>query len=170
MQTTITLENGQEIKIDNNLAWLMEYQNQFGEDILPTLMPLLLSLTDLLGGLAEMGVDFNQMDVNEIMRVFGTEAAMDAGVKLATFRTTDIINIVWSLAKAADNTIEPPTKWIRQFDNGFPLDIILPEAGMSIAKGVMSSKNFERLTAAVEKMKKNAAGQPKKKSGKKTKK
>ena len=49
MQTTITLENGQEIKIDNNLAWLMEYQNQFGEDILPTLMPLMLSFTDLLG-------------------------------------------------------------------------------------------------------------------------
>lgn len=160
MQSLITLENGQEIKIDNNLAWLMEYQNQFGEDILPTLMPLLLSLTDLLGGLAEQGVDFEKLDVNDIMQVFRSEAAMEAGIKLATFRTTDVINIVWSLAKAADDTIEPPKKWIRQFDS-FPLDIILPEAGMAVAKGVMSSKNFERLTEALKAMKKKSSRQPK---------
>ena len=161
MQTIITLENGQEIKIDNNLAWLMEYQAQFGEDILPTLMPLMLSFTDLLGGLADQGVDFDKMDVNDILRIFKTEAAMDAGIKLASFRTTDVINIIWALAKAADDTIEPPAKWIRQFDNGFPLDIILPKIAENVAKGVMSSKNLERLTASWSKL------QPKRKTTKK---
>lgn len=162
MQEIITLENGQEIKIDNNLAWLMEYQNQFGEDILPTLMPLLLSLTDLLGGLADQGVDFDDFGVNEIMKVFKSEAAIEAGIKLATFRATDVINIVWALAKAADDKIEPPTKWIRQFDDGFPLDIILPKTGLAVAKGVMSSKNFERLTEATKALKEKTALQPKK--------
>lgn len=169
MQSLITLENGQEIKIDNNLAWLIEYQNQFGEDILPTLMPLLLSFTDLIGGLAEQGVDFNDIGVNDIMKILNSEAAMDAGIKLSTFKTTDIINIVWALAKAADDKIEPPTKWIRQFDEGFPLDIILPEVGMAVAKGVMSSKNLKRLTEAVKTIRESRALQPKKGTKKKTK-
>lgn len=169
MQSIITLENGQEIKIDNNLAWLMEYQNQFGEDILPTLMPLLLSFTDLIGGLAEQGVNFDDFGVNDIMKIFNSEAAMDAGIKLSTFKTTDIINIVWALAKAADDKIEPPKKWIRQFDEGFPMDIILPQAGAAVAKGVMSSKNFERLTEAMKRNKASNALQPKKNTKKKSK-
>ena len=152
MQKIITLENGQEIKIDNNLAWLMEYQNQFGEDILPTLMPLFLSFTDLLGGLADQGVDFDNIEINDILRLFKTEAALDAGIKLSTFKTTDAINIVWALAKAADEKIDPPMKWIRQFESGFPLDVILPQVISAVASGVMSSKNLERLTAALGKL------------------
>ena len=148
MRDIIKLENGQELILDNNLAWLMEYQDQFGEDILPTLMPILLSFTDLLGALADTDADLEHLTAKDILGILKTEAAMDAGIKLSTFNTTDLINIIWALAKTADDSIAPPKKWIRQFDNGFQLDIIMPKAAALIVKGVMSSKNIERLTAA----------------------
>ena len=161
MKEIIKLENGQELTLDNNLAWLMEYQDQFGEDILPTLMPLLLSVTDLLGGLADTDVDFDNINIKDILAVLKTDAALSAGVKLSTFNTTDVINIIWALAKTADDSIAPPKKWIRQFEDGLPLDFVIPKAASLVVKGVMSSKNLERLTAAWAKL------QPKKTKAKK---
>lgn len=158
MKELIKLENGQELTIDNNLAWLMEYQDQFGEDILPTLMPILLSVTDLLGGLAEQDADLKNLTVKDVLGILKTESALNAGIKLSTFNSIDLINIIWALAKTADDTIAPPKKWIRQFDDGFQLDIIMPKAAGLIVRGVMSSKNIERLTAAWSKL------QPKKES------
>lgn len=164
MKDIITLENGQEIALDNNLVWLMEYQDQFGEDIVPTLMPLIMSFADLLGGLADAGVDIDKLEVSDIVGILKTEAALNAAIKLSTFSSTDLINIIWALAKAADDTIPPPRKWIRQFEDGFPLDLIVPKAAAIVAKGVVSSKNFERLTAdAKDKL------QPKKAKTKKSK-
>jgi len=148
MKDIITLENGQEITLDNNLVWLMEYQNQFGEDILPTLMPLIMSVADLLGSIAaDRSIDFNDIKLTDALQLMKTEESMDAWIKLSAFNTTDIINMIWALAKAADDKIAPPKKWIRQFEDGFPLDIILPKAATLVAKGVVSSKNWERLTA-----------------------
>lgn len=153
MKDIIKLENGQEITLDNNLAWLMEYQNQFGEDILPSLMPLIMSLSDLIGSIAESkDIDFNNIEIEDLIKVLSMEETMDAWIKLSAFKTTDIINIIWALAKAADGNIDPPIKWIRQFEDGFPIDIILPQAAKLVVKGVMSSKNLERLTAAMTKL------------------
>ena len=152
MKDIIKLENGQEITLDNNLAWLMEYQDQFGEDILPTIMPLILSVGDLIAGLAETEADLEKFDLKDLVALFKTEAALDAGIKLSTFRTVDVINIIWAMAKAADDTIDPPRKWIRQFEGGFPVDIILPKAARLVVKGVLSQKNAERLSANMKKL------------------
>lgn len=161
MKDIIKLENGQEITLDNNLAWLMEYQNQFGEDILPSLMPLVMSLADLIGSIADnKDIDFSNLQARDILRVLKAEETMDAWIKLSAFKTTDIINIVWAMAKTADDKIGPPMKWIRQFEDGFPIDVILPKAVTMAVKGVTSSKNWERLTAAWAKL------QPKKKTSK----
>lgn len=158
MQDIIKLENGQELKLDNNLGWLIEYQNQFGEDIIPTLMPLVMSMADLVGELAEGNYNTEDLTAGEILKILKTETALNAAIKLATFKSTDLINIIWALAKTADDSIEPPQKWIRQFQDGFPFDIILPKAATLVARGVMSSKNFERLTANWKKL------QPRKKT------
>lgn len=149
MKDIIKLENGQEITIDNNLAWLMEYQNQFGEDILPSLMPLIMSLSDLIGSIAESNeIDINNVNSQDLLRILKMDESMDAWFKLSAFKTTDIINIIWAMAKTADDRIGPPIKWIRQFEDGFPVDVILPKAAALVVKGVVSSKNWDRLTAA----------------------
>lgn len=163
MKEIITLESGQEITLDNNLAWLMEYQDQFGEDIVPSLMPLVMSFADMLGGLADEGVDLDHLTTRDILAILKSEAAFDAGVKLSAFKTTDLINIVWAMAKAANDRIDSPKKWIRQFEDGFPLDVILPKAARLAARGVMTSKNWERLTATWSKLQpKKTKSKPKK--------
>ena len=55
-----------------------------------------------------------------------------------------IVNVTWSMAKAADESIEPPKKWVRQFEE-FPLDIVGPAVFDLIMKGFVSSKNLKRL-------------------------
>ena len=36
----------QEVRLNNNMAWTMEYRDQFGKDILPAIMPLLASMIE----------------------------------------------------------------------------------------------------------------------------
>jgi hypothetical protein len=55
-----------------------------------------------------------------------------------------VVNVTWAMAKTADENIEPPKQWVRQFDS-FPLDVIIPNVYELIMKGFASSKNLKRL-------------------------
>ena len=35
-----------EVKLNNNVAWTMEYRDQFGKDIVPALMPVIASMLE----------------------------------------------------------------------------------------------------------------------------
>jgi hypothetical protein len=48
------------------------------------------------------------------------------------------------MAKAADEDIDPPKRWVRQFDE-FPLDVVVPAVYELVLKGFVSSKNLKRL-------------------------
>ena len=36
----------QEVKLSNNIAWTMEYRDQFNKDIIPAIMPIFASITE----------------------------------------------------------------------------------------------------------------------------
>ena len=55
-----------------------------------------------------------------------------------------VVNVTWAMAKAADESIEPPKKWVRQFET-FPLDVVGPAVFEMALKGFVSSKNLKRL-------------------------
>lgn len=156
MTKTITLTgaNGEplELVLSNRVAWLMEYRDQFNRDIVPSLMPMLLSISELISGLAEENVDFNDISAEDIFRLLGSEFMTDAAIKLSALEFVDFLNIIWALNKAADESIPEPKKWIRQFDE-FPLDEIVPDVAELVVKGVVSSKNWDRLTEASKKLK-----------------
>lgn len=145
MEKIIKIDDSTEIRLSNNVGWLMEYQDQFGHDIVPDLMPALGAILELIEG---MGGTISVKDAKDLVKDIPAGAAGSALVELSGLRMTDIINIVWALAKAADPDIEPPRQWVRQFDT-FPLDVIVPEVFMLVAQGVMSSKNWTRLQRAV---------------------
>ena len=47
-----------EVTIENNAAWLLEYKDQFGKDILPTLMPLFTSAIEAMSSvISETGTN-----------------------------------------------------------------------------------------------------------------
>jgi len=132
-----------EVKLNNNVAWTMEYRDQFGKDIVPAIMPL---ITSVLEGISSViagsdGTELTGRDIAEALE----GRSLDIMLPLYQVEFVDlIINVTWAMAKAADESIDPPKKWVRQFDE-FPLDIVGPAIYDLVLKGFVSSKNLKRL-------------------------
>lgn len=135
-----------EVRLNNNVAWTMEYKTQFGRDILPSIMPLVASgIESVTAILNESGrKDGEPLQIRDITEAIEGRA-MDLLLPLFQLEFTDtVINVLWSMAKAADESIVPPKTWVKQFEE-FPLDIIIPAIGELVVSGFVSSKNRERL-------------------------
>lgn len=102
MEKTLTID-GQQVNFKSTAATPMRYKAQFGSDFFADLMKM-----------APM-----------------IEAAESGGedMSLEALRTIDFevfYNMIWTLAKTADNTIPEPIEWLDGFDV-FPLMEIIPE-------------------------------------------
>lgn len=137
MERTITI-GGVDVRLSNNISWVFAYRDQFGRDIIPALMPALESIVSLVPAVMKAGEE------GGVVSVLQSSEMEDATLRLAGLEVTDLINIVWALAKAADDDIPEPKRWVRQFDE-FPIDVIAPAAFDLVLSGVISSKNRERL-------------------------
>ena len=133
----------QEVRLNNNVAWTMEYRDQFGKDIVPALMPVIASIME--GASALIGeADNGEINVSDIASAIEGRA-MDVLLPLFQVEFVDtIINVTWAMAKAANEDLDPPKKWVRQFDE-FPLDVVVPAVYDMVLKGFVSSKNLKRL-------------------------
>lgn len=131
----------QEVKLNNNAAWTMEYRDQFNKDILPVLLPAMASVMESVSTIVA-GTD--ELSVKSIAEALEGRA-IDVLLPMYQMEFVDIvINVTWAMAKAADENILPPKQWIKQFD-AFPLDVIIPEVFDLTLKGFTSSKNLKRL-------------------------
>lgn len=141
MEKIITID-GKDVKLNNNGAWAMEYQDQFGKDILPVLLPLVASIAEGIAAvLADTKDDLSAKAIAEAIQ----GQTMEILAPIYQTEVVDLVyNVTWALAKNADPDIPEPKRWIRQFDN-FPLDVIVPEVYGMIMQGFTSSKNWTRL-------------------------
>ena len=132
----------QEVRLNNNMAWTMEYRDQFGKDIVPAVMPLLASMIEGVSTvIAESGDEINVSNIAEALQ----GRAFDVMMPMFQAEFVDlVVNVTWAMAKAADEGIAPPKQWVRQFET-FPLDVIGPEVFDMVLKGFVSSKNLKRL-------------------------
>ena len=141
----------QEVRLNNNVAWTMEYRDQFGKDIVPVIMPLMASMIEGVSTIiAESGKEVTIESIAESLQ----GRAID--VMLPMFQTEFVdlvINVTWAMAKAADEGIAPPKQWVRQFET-FPLDIVGSAVFDLVLKGFVSSKNLKRLKNLGENLKK----------------
>lgn len=140
MIKTIKLNDEKELTLSNNLAWAMIYKDQFGHDILPDIMPIFSALTKMLNEISKV----SGQDIGDALKLIDSDALQDAMIEMCALQFTDFINLTWALAKANDDTIEPPYQWASQFDE-FPLDLIGPAVFELLAKGLVSSKNLTSL-------------------------
>lgn len=164
MEKTIKIGNT-EVRLSNNVAWTMEYRDQFNKDIVPALIPLLSSIVETV---ATIAADAGPDGEGKISAAAVAEAiqgrALDIFLPAFQLEFVDvIINVTWAMAKAADPEILEPKKWVRQFDV-FPLDVIIPEVGGLVAKGFISSKNLKRLKDNGKKLTKSLQPSPSTKS------
>lgn len=139
-----------EVRLSNNVAWVMEYRDQFGKDILPAIMPLITTVSEGISTvLSEAGTDITIESLSEAIN----GRAMDVLLPLYQAEFVDlVINVTWAMAKAADEDIDPPKKWVRQFDT-FPLDVVGLAIFELVVKGFISSKNLTRLKRTGKKLK-----------------
>lgn len=131
----------QEVKLDNNVAWTIEYRDQFGKDILPVIMPFLASMIE---GVSTIAADAGELTISNIAEALEGRS-MDVLLPMFQAEFVDlVINVTWAMAKAADENIDPPKRWVRQFES-FPLDVVAPAVFDMAMKGFVSSKNLKRL-------------------------
>lgn len=142
MEKIINIGN-KEVKLNNNVAWAMEYRDQFGKDIVPALMPVIASIIE---GVTTVIADTGKTEIT-VADIADAIQGRTMEIMLPMFQVEFVdvvINVTWAMAKAADENIEPPKKWVRQFDE-FPLDVVGPAVFDMIIKGFVSSKNLKRL-------------------------
>lgn len=156
MEKVIKIGN-KEVTLSNNVAWTMEYRDQFGKDIVPALIPVLASMVE---GVSTIVAESNNVvttreednttGVNGELNVLTIAKSLQGralDILLPMFQVEfvdTIINVTWSMAKAADEKIAPPKQWVRQFEE-FPLDVVGPAIYEMVLKGFVSSKNLKRL-------------------------
>lgn len=141
----------QEVKLSNNTAWTMEYRDQFGKDIVPALMPLIMTITE---GISSVVSDLGKTEITGIVEIAEAIQGRSTDILLPLYQMefVDLVNITWSMAKAADDDILPPKQWIKQFDS-FPVDVVAPTVYEMVLKGFVSSKNLKRLKNLGENLK-----------------
>lgn len=143
MEKIITIGD-KEVKLSNNVAWTMEYRDQFNKDVLEAIMPIVTTMVETVTTIINEAGTGGEIDIKAIASALDGKA-FDITLPLTQLGFTDsVINVVWAMAKAADPTIEPPRQWVRQFDT-FPLDEIVPKVGEMVLSGFTSSKNLDRL-------------------------
>ena len=145
MEKIINIGN-KEVRLSNNVAWTLEYRAQFGRDILPVIMPFIVTMTDGITTILSQsgkgpGEEINTTDIAEALE----GRAMDLMIPLFSVEFTDlVVYVLWAMAKAADESIAPPKQWVKEFEE-FPLDVIVPALVELVIKGFSTSKNLERL-------------------------
>ena len=142
----------QEVRLNNNVAWTMEYRDQFGKDILPAIMPLLASMIEGVSTVVAEANEAGEMTTSSIAEAIEGRT-MDVLLPMFQAEFVDlVINVTWAMAKVADENIDPPKRWVRQFDS-FPLDVVGPVVYDMVLKGFVSSKNLKRLKNIGESLK-----------------
>lgn len=143
MEKTIKIGK-KSVKLNNNVSWAIVYRDQFGRDIIPTIMPLFASALDIISGIINETGKTEDIELTDLAKLADGDSLLNAAIHLGGFEFTDLICITWALAKCADEDIPAPREWIEQFDT-FPVDVVAPEVFSLIFKGVVSSKNLKRL-------------------------
>ena len=140
-----TLDIGnKEVRLSNNIGWTMIYRDQFGHDIVSALTPMLAAGLDIVAGFLGDVDTSKPVTATDIMKNIDGNALLDAMAHLSGVEFVDLINITWAMAKAVDDDLPEPRRWVREFDE-FPVDVIAPEVAKLAFKGMVSTKNLKRL-------------------------
>lgn len=146
MIKTINLETGEKIELNSSMGWIYTYQEQFGHDILVVLMPAIeAGLTAALELFkASPSGTISSDNMKEILDSTDGDSFTDALIKLSGLQVTTLTNIIWSMAKNADETLPPPKEWLNGFDI-FPVDKLLPEALKLVIESSAQKKTTAKL-------------------------
>ena len=143
MEKTIKIGK-RDVRLTNNVSWAMTYRDQFGHDIIPTLMPLAAAALDIVSGVIDEVSIGGKVEMADLLRAMDGDKLLDAVIHLSGLEFVELINITWAMAKACDDDLPDPKTWAKGLTE-FPVDKIAPEVFSLAFKGLVSSKNLKRL-------------------------
>ena len=146
MKKTIKIDDEQKFEINSSSGWLYAYQEQFGHDVLPVLLP---AAEALLQTMADLMKDSKSDNVGDILAAADEETISNAVITLSGMQLTTVTNIVWAMAKNANDSIESPREWLNSFDV-FPWDIVVPQVLSAALEACISKKKFEKLKETIK--------------------
>lgn len=146
MKKTIKIDDEQKFEINSSSGWLYAYQEQFGHDVLPVLLP---AAEALLQTMADLMKDSKSDNVGDILAAADEETISNAFITLSGMQLTTVTNIVWAMAKNANDNIESPREWLNSFDV-FPWDVVVPQVLSAALEACISKKKFEKLKETIK--------------------
>lgn len=154
MEKTIKLDSKTSIRVSNNIEWALIYKDQFGRDVLPMLIPVANTFIEIAVSVMKStgGKALDMKNAGETIKDLDISDIQSALYSLAGLEFTDILNITWAMAKAADESIEEPRVWVRSLTS-FPVDAVVPVIFDMNLQFLTTTKNYKRLQAAVEALK-----------------
>lgn len=141
------------VEINSSAGWLYVYREQFGHDILPDLMPIVESVINAIGSVVqESGGEVSNKTILDAMN---NETLVDAFIKLAGMEVVTVYNILWAMAKNADDAVESPRRFFNEFET-VPMDAVIPELFKTIIESSVSPKNAKSLLQNLSKFKRTS--------------
>lgn len=148
MIKAIRINNDQSVELNGSAGWFLVYREYFGHDILPDIMPILESgltmAVNLLQGVGIKNDGTVEASTRQIVESIDDSVLSDLFINLSGLESVTVMQIIWAMAKNADDGIPNLREWLNQFDC-FPLDEILPKAVRLIIDSTVSAKNAKRL-------------------------
>ena len=139
---------GKDVRLNNKLAWTMEYRDQFGRDVVSEHLPMMATIIEMIATVvSDAGTTKGLTAVDIVRALEGRTIDIMLPLSQAELMTT-VVNVTWAMAKAADPNIEPPRQWAEQFEN-FYVDQIAPVVYEMAVEG-LSSKNWAWLKSLME--------------------
>lgn len=145
MIKTIRIDD-KDVKFSFSLASFYIYKNQFGQDAMSVILPL---LADVIGAIdPEIIVENGEISSEKLVKTAG-----DIFDQIISVEITELADIIWAFAKAADDDIPEPSLWYGSFEE-FPLFDVGKELLPCLYDSLVSKKKILRSTQTTKKTKK----------------
>ena len=99
--------------------------------------------------MADLMKDSKSDNVADILAAADEETISNAFITLSGMQLTTVTNIVWAMAKNANDSIESPREWLNSFDV-FPWDIVVPQVLSAALEACISKKKFKKLKETIK--------------------
>ncbi|ERT57743.1 hypothetical protein [Peptoniphilus sp. BV3C26] len=137
MIKTIVID-GKEVQFKASASFPLVYKANFNADILTVIMPL---ISELLDGMDDILKESVKKDGNIELKPSTLSGLLQ---NVYSLELIDIMNLLWTLAKCADDTIPEPMKWFNQFDE-FPVFDIAVEVFPMLFESLFSKKKLKEI-------------------------
>lgn len=137
MIKTIVID-GKEVQFKASASFPLVYKANFNADILTVIMPL---ISELLDGMDDILRESVKKDGNLELKPSTLSGLLQ---NVYSLELIDIMNLLWTLAKCADDTIPEPMKWFEQFDE-FPIVDIAVEVFPMLFESLFSKKKLKEI-------------------------